>query len=43
MTFPADANLICGPTKLQPSEKACRWLEEHGAEIVVDAIVLGEI
>jgi predicted nucleic acid-binding protein len=23
--------------------KACRWLEEHGGEVVVDAIVLGEI
>jgi toxin FitB len=43
MTWLADSNLICESTKSQPSESACRWLEENDAEVVVDAIVLGEI
>jgi predicted nucleic acid-binding protein len=43
MTYLADANLICEPTKSQASALACQWLDEHGADIVIDAVVLGEI
>lgn len=43
MTYLADANLICEPTKSRASETACQWLETHDAEIVIDAVVLGEI
>ncbi len=43
MTYLADANLICEPTKSQPSAQACQWLLDHDADIVVDAVVLGEI
>ena len=43
MTFLADSNLICEQTKSQPSPVACEWLKEHAAEIVIDAVVLGEI
>ena len=43
MIYLADANLICEPTKLRPSEKVCHWLDEHDAEIVIDAVVLAEI
>lgn len=43
MTYLADANLICEPTKSRASETACLWLEIHSAEIVIDAVVLGEI
>ncbi len=43
MIFLADANLICEPTKLRASVAACQWLEDHGEEIVIDAVVLGEI
>jgi toxin FitB len=43
MTHLADANLICEPTKSQASAQACQWLDEHSADIVIDAVVLGEI
>lgn len=43
MTYLADANLICEPTKSRASEAVCQWLEAHDAEIVIDAVVLGEI
>lgn len=43
MTFLADANLICEQTKSQPSARAVQWLEEHDEEVVIDAVVLGEI
>jgi len=43
MTFLADANLICEQTKSQASALVCQWMSDHGTEIVIDAIVLGEI
>jgi toxin FitB len=43
MSYLADANLICEPTKSRASETACLWLENHNAEVVIDAVVLGEI
>jgi predicted nucleic acid-binding protein len=43
MTFLADANVICEPTKSQPSAKVCAWLSANSEEIVIDAVVLGEI
>jgi hypothetical protein len=43
MTYLADANLICESTKSQASQSACQWLELHSSELVIDAIVLGEI
>jgi toxin FitB len=43
MTYLADANLICEPTKSRAAETACQWLEAHDAEVVIDAVVLGEI
>lgn len=43
MTWLADANVICEPTKSQPSARVCEWLREHGSEVVIDAVVLGEI
>jgi toxin FitB len=43
MSYLADANLICEPTKSRASETACLWLEIHSDEIVIDAVVLGEI
>ncbi|HYN42423.1 MAG TPA: type II toxin-antitoxin system VapC family toxin [Thermoanaerobaculia bacterium] len=43
MTFLVDANVLCEPTRPAPSPKVIAWLEEHEREIVVDAVVLGEI
>jgi toxin FitB len=43
MKYLADANLISEPTKTQASPLACAWLTQHQDEVVVDAIVLGEI
>ena len=43
MTFLVDANVLCEPTRPAPSPKAIAWLEAHEREIVVDAVVLGEI
>jgi predicted nucleic acid-binding protein len=43
MTYLADSNLICEPTKANPCERACEWLASHDGEIAIDAIVLGEI
>jgi len=43
MKFLADSNLICEPTKAMPCERSCEWLATHDGEIVIDAIVLGEI
>lgn len=43
MTFLVDANVLCEPTRPLPDAKAVAWLEAHESEIVVDAVVLGEI
>ena len=43
MTYLADANLICEQTKSQASAQVVQWLNDHGAELVIDAVVLGEI
>jgi len=43
MKYLADSNLICEQTKSQASAAACQWLKDHAAEIVIDAVVLGEI
>lgn len=43
MSFLADANLICEQTKSQVSARAVQWLDEHDADIVIDAVVLAEI
>jgi predicted nucleic acid-binding protein len=43
MTFLADSNIICEQTKSQASPKALEWLKAHSDEVVIDAVVLGEI
>ena len=43
MKFLADANIICEQTKSQASPQALQWLKSHSADIVIDAVVLGEI
>ena len=43
MTYLVDANVICEPSKSQASTHVCQWLESNVGEIVVDAVILGEI
>lgn len=43
MTYLVDANVLCEPTKPNPSARVIDWLRVHEREIVVDPILLGEI
>lgn len=43
MTVLVDASVLCEPTKPAPDEGVVDWLRENESEIVVDAIILGEI
>lgn len=43
MRYLVDANVLCEPTRPAPDPKVVAWLEAHESEIVVDAVVLGEI
>ena len=43
MTYVADVNVICEPSKSRPDERVLRWLEDHEAVTTVDPIVMGEI
>ena len=31
MTYLADVNVICEPSKLRPNERVLQWLDEHEA------------
>ena len=43
MTYLADVNVICEPSKSRPDERVLRWLEDHESVTTVDPIVMGEI
>ncbi len=43
MTYLADANVLSEATKPAASEKAVDWLRRQEKELVVDAIILGEV
>lgn len=43
MTFLVDANVLSEPTKPAPDPRVVEWLTEHEGELVVDAVVLGEL
>ena len=43
MTYLADVNVICEPSKLRPSERVLKWLEDHETVTTVDPIVMGEV
>jgi toxin FitB len=43
MTYLVDANVLSEPTKPTPSPKVVAWLRAHERDVVVDAIVLGEL
>ncbi len=43
MTFLVDANVLSEPTKPVPSSKVIDWLSANQSNLVVDAIILGEL
>ena len=43
MTYLADVNVTCEPSKSRPNERVLKWLDEHEAVTTVDPIVMGEI
>ena len=45
MTYLADVNVICEPSKLRPRERVLKWLEDHetgdrGSATVLPALVM---
>lgn len=43
MTYLVDANVLSEPTKPAPSRKVIDWLSANEKDLVVDAIILGEL
>ena len=43
MTYLVDANVLSEPTKPAPSRKVIDWLSANEKNLVVDAIILGEL
>ena len=43
MTYLVDANVLSEPTKSAPHPGVVEWLRDNEREIVVDAIILGEV
>lgn len=43
MTYLVDGSVLCEPTKLKPRSGVVDWLREHESELVIDAVILGEI
>jgi predicted nucleic acid-binding protein len=43
MTFLVDANVLSEPTKRRPNSRVVAWLAANEADIVVDAVILGEM
>lgn len=43
MTYLVDANVLSEPTKPAPDPRVVAWLARHEVNVVVDAVVLGEL
>lgn len=43
MRFLVDANVLSEPTKPDPNSRVLDWLTAHEGDLVVDAVVLGEL
>lgn len=43
MTYLVDANVLSEPTKPAPDPRVIAWLRSHEGNLVLDAIVLGEL
>jgi len=43
MTWLVDADVLSEPTKPAPSPRVVEWLRAHESDLVIDAVVLGEL
>jgi predicted nucleic acid-binding protein len=43
MNILVDADVLSEPTKEQPHPRVLTWLQQHSADLVVNAIILGEL
>jgi predicted nucleic acid-binding protein len=43
MTYLVDANVLSEPTRPSPDDKVLAWLKANEQDLVVDAIILGEL
>ena len=43
MTYLVDANVLCEPTKPQPSARVIEWLRRHERVLAIDPVILGDI
>ncbi len=43
MSYLVDANILSEPTKPRPDSKVVNWLRAHEGDLVVDAVILGEL
>ena len=43
MTYLVDVNVLSEPTRAAPNPKVVDWLAAHERDIVVDAVILGEL
>ena len=43
MTYLVDATVLSEPTKPTPDPRVVEWLSIHERDLVVDAVVLGEL
>jgi len=43
MTYLVDANVLSEPTRPAPNPGVIEWLSSHEGDLVVDAVVLGEL
>lgn len=43
MKYLVDANVLCEPTRLDPSAAVVAWLRRHERSLAVDPVILGEV
>jgi toxin FitB len=43
MRFLVDANVLCEPTRAEPSPDVVEWLRRHERDMAIDPIILGEV
>ena len=43
MTYLVDGSVLCEATKPRPASRVVDWLRAHESDLVIDAVILGEI
>ena len=43
MTYLVDGRVLCEPTRPEPDPAVVHWLRDHESDLVIDAVILGEI